>query len=733
MPLQDRRPMTFMDVIELRTASHAEAEPNGRRVLYTLSTPDWKAGKSFTDIHLTSMVEGTSRQMTFTKDKNETAPHWSPDGQWFAFLSDRFGNPQLYLMNPNGGEARKLTDHKDPVSAYSFSRNARYIAYLTGKAEETQIWIIELPDGKPVQLTRHATPVRATGVAAASAGQGPGGGPGLVWSPDSRRIYFVAPDSFDKLESQRSDKKFDVVIKDPVTPPAHLWTIDVESKQETRQTAGQEFTVGNFKLSPDGRHVGFVGQSSHRHENRIDQPGSELYLVQVDSQKPARLTRNALGEGGFAFSPDSRWFAYSASNNDEFYRDRRIYLMPVTGGSLRKFGDTFEGDLNIGFWNESGNRIYFSEGIGANVNVYALDLSTGEVSPITRETGTVAAAKEAESKTVLVTFSGPHTPTSIYATTVEELPHRAAWRRVVNPNPQVAEMALGEYQTIRWKSTDGVIVEGILVKPVGYVKGQRYPLVVQLHGGPAAASQNSFSGNYGTYVHVFAGNGYAVLQPNYRGSTNYGEKFKRQISTNYFTQAYDDIMTGVDFVIKEGIADPDKLGCMGWSAGGHWSNYILTQTHRFKAISSGAGVFNWVSMYGQTDMQENREWYIGGKVGAYPWDNLQEWLRQSPVSYIKNAKTPTLIHVGADDSRVPRPQSEELYMALKKLGVPTEFIVYPKMPHGLTEMRYQMVKMVAEFNWFEKWIKGKEGWIDWKPLLDSVGEDKPPATTPTDR
>jgi dipeptidyl aminopeptidase/acylaminoacyl peptidase len=229
---------------------------------------------------------------------------------------------------------------------------------------------------------------------------------------------------------------------------------------------------------------------------------------------------------------------------------------------------------------------------------------------------------------------------------------------------------------------------------------------------------NSFSGRYSNYVHIYAANGYAVFLPNYRGSDNYGEKFRMQIAGDYFRAGFDDIMTGVDYLIERGIADPDKLGMMGWSAGGHWSNWTLTHTDRFKAISSGAGAVDWISMYAETDEQAPREFYFKGK----PWENWDHYVEVSPLRYIRNAKTPTLIHVGEADPRVPKPQSDELHMALKKLGVPTEYIVYPGMPHGLTEPRYQMVKMVAEFNWFEKWIKGKSGWFDWKPLLASVEE-----------
>jgi dipeptidyl aminopeptidase/acylaminoacyl peptidase len=192
-----------------------------------------------------------------------------------------------------------------------------------------------------------------------------------------------------------------------------------------------------------------------------------------------------------------------------------------------------------------------------------------------------------------------------------------------------------------------------------------------------------------------------------------------EISGDYFRQAFDDIMTGVDNLIKLGMVDETKMGVMGWSAGGHWSNWILTHTNRFKAISSGAGAMNWTSMYAETDIQRNREFYFQGK----PYDRFDHYWDMSPLKYIKNAKTPTLIHVVEGDPRVPRPQSEELHMALKKLGVPTEFMVYPGNTHGIPDMRNQMVKMVSEFGWFEKWIKGKEAWFDWKTLNATLKDD----------
>jgi dipeptidyl aminopeptidase/acylaminoacyl peptidase len=368
--------------------------------------------------------------------------------------------------------------------------------------------------------------------------------------------------------------------------------------------------------------------------------------------------------------------------------------------------------------------------MGLDQHLFALTVADAVMTQLTRQTGVIGGAYNVEAKAFLMTFSQPRKPADLYVARPQTVGSAAAWVRVSDANPQVAKLSLGTTETVRWKAKDGVEVEGLLIKPLGYEKGMRYPLIVQLHGGPAAADMNGFQGRYVTYPHIYAAAGYAVFQPNYRGSANYGEAFMRQIGGNFMRLSYGDIMSGVDHLIQAGIADPDRLGMMGWSAGGHLSSWTLTQTDRFKAISTGAGAVNWISMYAESDVQSVREFYLGGK----PYDAWDNFMQESALRYVKNAKTPTLIHVGEADQRVPKPQSDELYMALKQLGVPVEYIVYPGMPHGLTEPRYQLVKMVSEFNWFEKWLKGQKDWFDWKALLDTLPADadsKPEATAST--
>ncbi len=703
---QDKRPMTFMDVMEMRDVGAGSISPDGKLVIYTINVPVWKDGKEYTDVYI-APADGSAapRRMTFTKDKNETRPEWARDSRSFAFLSNRDGaQNQLYLMRADGGEARKVSDAKDGVNAFAFSRDGKWLAFTAGKASERQLWLLDMTkeDAAPVQWTKRATPVRS-----------------FAWSPDSGRIFFTAPESVDKNDEKRREKKFDVRIVDQEQPNVHLWSVSVADKAEKRWTEGDAYGVANFDISDDAQWVAFRSASMDRHTGLID-PDTEIYLIQLASGEIRRVTDNKIAEGGVSFSPDSKWLAFSVSDEFTWGRNNKLYLYPVAGGALRKMLPDWDHSVGGVSWSTDSKTIYFTEGLGVDQHLFALTVADGKLAQLTRESGVVSGSLDKDSGLFLLRYTNPAMPPDYYVARPESVGQRARWVRVSDGNPQVAQLALGEYETVRWKASDGHMVEGILVKPLGYEKGKRYPLIAQIHGGPAAASMNSFSGNYGTYTHVFAAAGYAVFQPNYRGSDNYGERFRMEIAGDYFRQGYDDIITGVDYLIAQGVADADKLGMMGWSAGGHWSNWTLTHTDRFKAISSGAGGMNWISMYAQTDVQAPREFYFQGK----PWENWDHYVAVSPLKYITNAKTPTLIHVCNGDPRVPKPQSDELHMALKKLGVPTEYIVYPQNSHGISDPRYQMVKMVSEFNWFEKWIKGKPGWLDWKQLLATLEEPK---------
>ena len=749
---QSPRPMTFLDVQNMRQVSGQDLSPDGRWMAYSLTTPDWAQARRQSDLYLVSVASGVSstRRLTFTTDKNETSPHWSRDGALIGFLSDRDAiggggtaaggrggaatggsRNQLFMMRVDGGEARRVTDAREGVSSFSFTKDGKSIVYVSGRPGDDQLYELNLADldrnpigvPKSSQLTRHATGVGS-----------------WQWSPDGRRIYFATPDSIDRDDRLRTEKQFTARPRNPAASVASLWMFDLDTKQERRLTNDSSYSVGEFTISPDGQWIGFHGMSPNRYERGILEQNdyADLYLLNVASGQVSRLTKNdIIAEGPVSFSPDSKLLAFSAPDDFKFMHNERIYVRPVdqTSAPLKKLGSNFDGDVRMGrsfgggdlessFWSAKGDSIYFGTGVRATTQIFAVSLATGQAKQITDVKGTISMSRDDETGRILVTYADPKTPPATYTVgSIADLTDRAKWTRLTDPNAWVRQqLALGDEEEITWKSTDGTKVSGVLVKPVGYQPGKRYPLIVAIHGGPAAADMLSFNGGYGSQV--YAGAGYVILQPNYRESTQYGEKFKIESQGDYFTKGFQDIMTGVDFLISQGIADSTEMGALGWSAGGHYSNWIEGHTSRFKAISSGAGVANWISMWSQSDTQRLRQWYLGDKMYWEP-GQLENWWKQSPIAYIKNAKTPMFIHVVDGDPRVPRPQSEEMHMALSKLGVPNEFWVYPGTTHGIPDARNQYLKSVAEMAWMDYYVRGSGKKFAWRDVLKSVESGGP--------
>ena len=753
---QTQRSMTFLDAQNMRQTSGLDLSPDGRSMLYALSVPDWNQARRQTDLYMVAVDRGlpSARQLTFTKDKNETSPKWSRDGAFIAFLSDRDaptaaagatggrggatapgGNAhnQLFVMRLDGGEAKRVTDAREGVSNFSFSKDGKSIVYTAGRTGDEQLfsvatadlWQMEVP--KPAQLTRHATGVG-----------------NWQWSPDGNRIYFVSPDSIDRDDRARTDKQFTVRPRNPASSVASLWAFDVDTKQERRLTNDPSYSVGDVTISHDGKWIGYHGLSANRYERGILEQNdyADLYLLNVAGGNIERLTKNTdIGEGAVTFSPDSKLVAFSAPDDFKFMHNERIYVRPVDQPTAqwKKIGTNFDGDVRAGgrgggggegggieasFWSANSDTIYFTTGVHATTQLFAVAVSSGQAKQLTDVKAALSVSRDEESGRLLIAYSDPKTPPATYTVaSLRDVTDRSKWTQLTDPNAWARrDIALGDEEEITWKSTDGKMVSGVLIKPVGYQAGKRYPLIVAIHGGPAAADMLSFNGGYN--AQVYAGAGYAVLLPNYRQSTQYGEKFKIESQGDYFTKGFQDIMAGVDFLISQAIVDSTQMGALGWSAGGHYSNWIEGHTSRFKAISSGAGVANWISMWSQSDTQRLRQWYLGDKMYWEP-GQYENWWKQSPIAYIKNAKTPMFIHVVDGDPRVPRPQSEEMHMALSKLGVPNEFWVYPGSTHGIPDVRNQYLKAVAEMAWMDYYVRGSGKKFAWRDVLKSVEANGP--------
>jgi dipeptidyl aminopeptidase/acylaminoacyl peptidase len=678
---EQKRAMTFLDVIQMRSVNGGDISPDGKFFIYKMDVPDWEKNRRFSDIYITP-IGGKTKQMTFTKDKNESSPKWYKDGSFFAFLSNRSEDKnQIYFMRPDGGEARKVTDDRYGVSSYQWSRDGKYLAYKGGKSDGRQIWIMPGEGGKPEKLIDHKTSIDS-----------------YFWNPNSKKIYFVASDSVDLLNKDRKKKKFDVVIKDEIKIPSHLWEIDIETKEESRLTGGNEYSVLWIVISDDGTKIAFRGSSTKRYASRE----IEVYLLDLNTNTISRITNNSVNERRMSFSPNSKWLAFPIPDvENEIFKQLNINIIPSEGGEAKKLLNDFDYGFFRPFWSDDSRYIYFTSQVGVNSHLFKVSIDNNQIEQITNFSGFPFFAKDKDTGKFLVEHVNSENPRDIYCSMPKNLADRDKWIKLTDANPQAKEFLLGKYETIRWNSTDGTTIEGLLIKPVNYDKDRKYPLIVQIHGGPHDACVNKFSASCYDFVHIFSANDYVVFQPNYRGSTGYGEKFmtETEITGDFFELPFDDIMTGVDYLIERGIVHPDSMGLMGWSAGGAGANMALVSTDRFKAISTGAGA-----------------------LGHYDWEN--NVMRVCPLLYMKNAKTPTLIHFGEDDPIMPRRDNEIVYKALKGLGVPTEFIVYPNTGHLISNMRYKMVKMQAEFNWFEKWIRGKKEWIDWKKMIETLKKEE---------
>ncbi len=713
------RPMTFLDMQQLNQVGAPTPSPDGQWMLYTVSFPDWREARRQTDLFLVSIATGVSstKRMTFTTDKNETAPAWARDGQSFLFLSNREAPTsaatqlQLYRMRPDGGEAQRVTDAKDGVSDFEVSPDGRWIYYRAGRTDGRQLF--RIPAAAPADGRVPPAETLTTQPAGIE-----------TWSlaPAGDRVYFTTADRVDADEKARREARFTVDIRNAETPLHGLWVLDLAPLAARRLSPEGQYSVSGITVSKNGQWVAFRGGSPKRYERNITQANlySDLYLLDVANGQIERLTENTeVGESAPSFSPDSEWIAYGAPDDTSRYTmtNGRVYLRAVSalGTPFRKLDGGFDGDLNVGFWSPDSKAIYFNTGLKATTQLFALEVSQNEIRQVTREAAAVSVSRD-DSGVVLISYSDATTPPTIFsASSLDNVGTRSSWTALTDANPQVRGLALGSQEEITWTSTDGTRVGGVLHKPVGYQAGQRYPLIVAIHGGPASADILNFNGGYG--AQVYAGAGYVVLRPNYRGSTNYGFKHKTDIVGDYFRPGYEDIMTGVDHLIAEGVVDGARMGVLGWSAGGHWSNWILTQTDRFKAISSGAGTSNWISMYAQSDVQRNRQFYLGDKL---PYDDYDAYWNQSPLKYIRNAKTPTMIHVVEGDPRVPSPQSVELHMALKQLGVPTELFVYPGSTHGIPDARNQLLKSMSEMAWMDYYVRGIGSKFSWRDLLATV-------------
>ena len=639
---QGRKAMSPLDLLEVPRVTDPQLAPDGRQVLYVLDRPDWKANRRIGHIWRINIDGSAAIQLT-RGERGESSPRWSPDGKQIAFLARR------------------------------------------GDNEENQIYLLEADGGEARQLTKHAAAVS-----------------NIQWAPDGKTIFFLAPEAKTQEEKEREKLRDDVYAYEENYKQRHLWTATVASGSTARVTQG-DFSILNYDVSEDGKRIAHHRSLTPLLDNSDE---GEVWVMDADGGSPTQLTRNTVGESGAELSPDGAQVIFTSGANAKFdtYYNDNMFTVSSRGGPAQLLLPDLPYDVGSVSWARDGKSIYYVANMGVRSALFQLDLATKTPRQLTKGDHSVQGWS-------YVAEAGRHVFQIDESTRYGEV-----WTLPVNETASpsqvthvydtvAADFALPRQERIEWKGADGVTVEGLLYYPKDYKAGTKYPLVVQTHGGPASADLFGF-GSWSSYVPVLTGMGYAVLKPNYRGSTGYGNDFLRNMVGHYFDQAHVDVMSGVDHVIKIGVADPDRLAKMGWSAGGHMTNRIITFTDRFKAASSGAGAANWISMYAQSDQRHYRTPWFGGT----PWEKaapIDKYWNDSPLKYVANVKTPTIFLVGEQDPRVPPPQSVEMYQALKHNGVPTHLYMAPREPHGWGELRHQLFKINVELEWFEKHVTGR--------------------------
>jgi len=627
--------------MQVRTIGAVVPSPDARWIAYTevQAIAEGERSEQVTQIFL-ARADGSRRFQLTRAAKSSNAPSFSPDGRYVYFLSDRSGKTNVYRMLVEGGEAEMLTDVKGSLGAYKVS-----------------------PDGRSVAYTGYEPP------------------------PD--------------LEKAHKEKRdFRVVDTDPEN--FALYTIAAEANDEGKREAKKVFEahyhVANFDWSPDGKSIAFEHWPTPLAD---DWTKAGIAEVDVATGQVTELAKSSAAQSAPHYSPDGRHLAFNQTSAPVHWPgDSHIALLNRATGEALLLPDTFDGNPVLLGWAADSKSLVFFEPKGTHGEFYSMPVDGPPRSLYLPEKGVVGSAALNATGTHLgfsrETSSDP--PEAYFLSLGNGQPPV----QVSHTNVDLAKPTLGETKVIRWQSKDGAQIEGLLTLPVGYEAGKKYPLILNIHGGPAGAFAESFIGRFSIYpIAAFAARGYAVLRPNPRGSSGYGKEFRYANVADWGGKDFADDMSGVDQVIAMGIADPDHLAVLGWSYGGYMTSWVITRTDRFKAAVVGAGVTDLWSFTGTSDIPGFLPDYFEGD----PWDQFRNFAGHSPITFVKNVKTPTLVLHGEADIRVPTSQGYEFYHAMKKLGVTTKMVVYPRTPHGPREPKFILDIAQRNMDWVDRYAR----------------------------
>ncbi|HJT18393.1 MAG TPA: S9 family peptidase [Thermoanaerobaculia bacterium] len=643
---------TIDQLLSLKSVSRARISPDGRAVVYEVTDTDWNDNAYVSQLWLADVQSGRRIQLTRGKKSAESA-EWSPDGKWIAFLTER-EMPSI--------------DKKDKKEE--------------AKPDARQIWILSPSGGEAWPVTKHGAKIDS-----------------FAWSRDGKRIAFSAPVPESKAHKDRKEKYSDFVVFEGDYDQNQLWVVDVKdgvTAEATQVTSDPKRDVTGFDWSPDGNAIAF---SAAADPFLADRGTSDIYLVDLAHGNAVRPLVTSKGpDGNPHFSPDGRSVAFTTALDQPyfFYQNNHVATVDVASGKIDDLSSAFDEDASLVDWGPEG--IYFTALQKTNSDLFRLDPKTRAIVRLTPADAFVSGVSiSPDFKSMAWTAASPTAMTEVFTGTF------ASPRKLTDMNAQLSPFTLGTVEMVSWTSKDGTPIEGVLHKPANYDASKKYPLLVVIHGGPTGISRPLMNpGNRYYPIELFLARGALVLEPNYRGSAGYGEKFRSLNVRNLGVGDMWDVMSGVDSLIAKGIVDPTRLGSMGWSQGGYISAFLTTNTDRFKAISVGAGISDWTTYYVNTDITPFTRQYLH----ATPWDDPEIYAKTSPITNIRHAKTPTLIQHGDADKRVPPPNSMELYRGLRDEGVPAKLIFYNGFGHPITKPKSNRAVLQHNLDWFDYYIFG---------------------------
>ncbi len=643
---QERRPLEVDDLFAIKSVGSPVVSPDGEWIAYTISETSLEEEESETRIWMVPAAGGEAIPLT-AKGSSAGSPGWSPDGRFISFTASRDDSKnQVWVLDRRGGEARQFTSVKQGIGSYQWSPDASRLLLTIRDPEE--------PD-----------------------------------TLKGARAKTTPPYVIDRLQFKRDYAGYLTGDRH-----SHLYVWDVETEELTQITSG-DFDESSARWSPDGQRIAFVS-------NRTDEPdsnsNSDIWVVEArEGAELVQLTSNPGSDGSPVWSPDGEWIAYTRNVEPEliWYDVNEIAVVPSTGGESRALTARLDRNASRLAFSDDGNEIRFVLEDSGDFHLAAADVRTGRVRRLVSGPMAVSGHHRAGATTAALVATASR-PGEIHVL------GDGSFRRVTFTNDEALDaISLGRVEDIHFESPDGTPVEGFVTFPVGFESGKRYPTLLRIHGGPVSQYAHRFSFE----AQLFAANGYLVVQTNPRGSSGYGQDFSHALWADWGGPDFEDVMAGVDHVIAQGWADPEALGVGGWSYGGILTDHVITKTDRFKAAISGASEVLYRSNYGHDHYQRFWEAELG-----LPWgETAQNWERISPFNFLENVTTPTLVMGGQDDWNVPILNSEQLYQALKRLGVETQLVVYPRQGHGLRVPSYQKDRYQRYLDWYDRFLKPAPG------------------------